>query len=186
MRRQATLGALLLIVLGVALGATVFRSDIAQATGLKQSQSVIVDNTAAEAVPVREQAALQPVQVRGFGTFAKDATFTGDVTLYTVPAGKTLVLDSFSFQTALDPNDHLIDGRLDVELASSTNEFLLNQPAVDEGLTTLGARVFAGAAQLTLYAGPGTDVLASAARGGSDLGGTGVVFSISGHLVNTP
>ena len=33
MRRQATLGALLLVVLGVALGATVFRSDIAQATG---------------------------------------------------------------------------------------------------------------------------------------------------------
>jgi len=55
MRRQATLGALLLVVLGVALGATVFRSDIAQATGLKQSQSVIVDNSPAEAVPVREQ-----------------------------------------------------------------------------------------------------------------------------------
>jgi hypothetical protein len=54
MRRQAT-GALLLVTVGIILGATVFRSDIAQATGLKQSQSVIVDNAPAQAVPVREQ-----------------------------------------------------------------------------------------------------------------------------------
>jgi hypothetical protein len=39
--------------LGVALGATVFRTDIAQATGL--AQSVTVDNTPAQAVPVRER-----------------------------------------------------------------------------------------------------------------------------------
>jgi hypothetical protein len=55
MRRQAGIGALLLVCVGVVLGATVFRSNIAQATGLKQSQSVIVDNTAANPVPVREQ-----------------------------------------------------------------------------------------------------------------------------------
>jgi hypothetical protein len=36
MRRQAVIGALLLIGLGIALGATVFRADIAQATGLAQ------------------------------------------------------------------------------------------------------------------------------------------------------
>jgi len=55
MRRQASIGALLLVCVGIVLGATVFRADIAQATGLKQSQSVIVDNTADNAVPVREQ-----------------------------------------------------------------------------------------------------------------------------------
>ena len=55
MRRKAVISALLLVAVGVVLGATVFRTDIAQATGLKQSQSVIVDNTAAQAVPVREQ-----------------------------------------------------------------------------------------------------------------------------------
>ena len=53
MRRNAIIGALLLIVVGVALGATVFRTDIAQATRL--AQSVTVDNTPAQAVPVREQ-----------------------------------------------------------------------------------------------------------------------------------
>ena len=53
MRRQALIGALLLVGVGVVLGATVFRTDIAQATGL--AQSVTVNNTPAEAVPVREQ-----------------------------------------------------------------------------------------------------------------------------------
>src|SRR6266542_2972454 len=52
-RRQAIIGALLLIGVGVVLGATVFRTDIAQATGL--AQSVTVANTADNPVPVREQ-----------------------------------------------------------------------------------------------------------------------------------
>ena len=53
MQRKATISALLLVCVGVVLGATVFRTDIAQATGL--AQSVTVNNTPAEAVPVREQ-----------------------------------------------------------------------------------------------------------------------------------
>jgi hypothetical protein len=53
MKRQTGIGALLLVSVGVVLGATVFRSDIAQATGL--AQSVTVNNTPAQAVPVREQ-----------------------------------------------------------------------------------------------------------------------------------
>lgn len=44
MQRHAVIGALLLVGLGVALGATVFRTDIARATGLAQP-----------AQPVREQ-----------------------------------------------------------------------------------------------------------------------------------
>jgi hypothetical protein len=53
MQRRATISALLLVGVGIVLGATVFRTDIAQATGL--AQSVTVNNTAAQAVPVREQ-----------------------------------------------------------------------------------------------------------------------------------
>jgi len=53
MRQRALIGALLLIAVGVVLGATVFRTDIAQATGL--AQGVTVTNTPAQAVPVREQ-----------------------------------------------------------------------------------------------------------------------------------
>jgi hypothetical protein len=53
MRRRAMIGWLLLIGVGVVLGTTVFRIDIAQATG--RAQSVTVDNTTANPVPVREQ-----------------------------------------------------------------------------------------------------------------------------------
>jgi hypothetical protein len=53
MRRRVIIGALLLIGVGVVLGTTVFRTDIAQATGL--AQSVTVNNTAADPVPVQEQ-----------------------------------------------------------------------------------------------------------------------------------
>jgi hypothetical protein len=53
MRQRTSIGALLLVLVGVVLGATVFRSDIAQATGL--AQSVTIDNTATNPVPVREQ-----------------------------------------------------------------------------------------------------------------------------------
>jgi hypothetical protein len=50
MRRRGTIGALLLVSVGIVLGTTVFRSEIAQATGL--AQSVTVANTP---LPVREQ-----------------------------------------------------------------------------------------------------------------------------------
>ena len=53
MRRHGAIGALLLICVGVVLGVTVFRTDIAQATGL--AQSVTVNNTAGNPVPVRDQ-----------------------------------------------------------------------------------------------------------------------------------
>jgi FlaG/FlaF family flagellin (archaellin) len=53
MHRPALIGAVLLVAVGVVLGTTVFRTEIAQATGL--AQSVTIDNTAANPVPVREQ-----------------------------------------------------------------------------------------------------------------------------------
>jgi hypothetical protein len=53
MRRRAITGALLLIGVGVVLGATVFRTDIAKAAGLAQSVTVV--NTPANPVPVKEQ-----------------------------------------------------------------------------------------------------------------------------------
>ena len=57
MQRPALIGALLLVVAGVVLGATVFRTDIAQATGL--AQAVTVNNTPANPVPVHEQGTAQ-------------------------------------------------------------------------------------------------------------------------------
>ena len=118
MRRKSLIGALLLVSIGVILGATVFRTDIAQATGL--AQGVTVTNTPAQAVPVREQAldgqnirvheegtanvnvsnsltvneAGTPVQAQQTFFFAGDPS--EDAT-YTVPNGKRLRIDLITF-----------------------------------------------------------------------------------------
>src|SRR5437016_6279236 len=56
MPRRGIFAALLLVGIGVVLGTTVFRDDIAQATGLAPApQSVTVVNTSTSPVPVREQ-----------------------------------------------------------------------------------------------------------------------------------
>jgi hypothetical protein len=101
---------LLLVTIGVLLGATVFRADIAQATGL--AQAVTVSNTAAQAVPVREQnldggnikvheqgtvlarSADQEVSATAAANASLSDTCGG--TLYTVPAGKQLVVKYIS------------------------------------------------------------------------------------------
>src|SRR5262245_53140266 len=90
MKRQAGVGALLLVCVGVVLGATVFRSDIAQATGLAQGVTVV--NTPQQAVPVREQ-----------GTANVNVTNTLDVRdVAQEPASKvTLVPEGDSFPTPI-------------------------------------------------------------------------------------
>jgi hypothetical protein len=111
MRRRALIGALLLIGVGVVLGATVFRTDIAQATGL--AQSVTVTNTAANPVPVTGTVGVQgtpsvkvvdqrePFETRldlslGDGDFGDGANFT-------VPTGKRLVVEFISARVTLPP-----------------------------------------------------------------------------------
>jgi hypothetical protein len=118
MKRQAGIGAMLLVCVGVFLGATVFRSDIAQATGL--AQSVTVNNTPAEAVPVREQNldANGNVRVHEQGVVRDDhtnitfhaQTDSGTPTnclnddIYTVPAGKQFVAQFVSINSATGTN----------------------------------------------------------------------------------
>ena len=84
MRRQAIIGALLVFGVGVVLGTTVFRADIAQATGL--AQSITVNNTPAQAVPVREQNldSSQNVKVHEQGTANVNVT-NSSLTVATPP-----------------------------------------------------------------------------------------------------
>ena len=81
MRRRAITGALLFIGVGVVLGATVLRTDIAQATGL--AQAVTVDNTAANPVLVKEQRADANgnIKVHEQGTAAVHEQGTANVNL---------------------------------------------------------------------------------------------------------
>jgi hypothetical protein len=128
MRHQAIIGGLLIVAVGVVLGATVFRTDIAQATGL--SPSVTVANTASNPVPVLEQnvdgknirvheegtanvnvsgtastrsadnPAFQPVRlVTGGLCGSNDQCDNGPG--FTVPAGKTLVVEFASLYALL-------------------------------------------------------------------------------------
>jgi hypothetical protein len=98
MRRRALMGALLLIALGVALGATVFRTDIAQATGLaKEPIPVIVQNTP---LPVHEQGTVAvrsaDEEVSVTRTVQAGGTLCPINGIYTVPAGKELVVEYIS------------------------------------------------------------------------------------------
>ena len=73
MRQRALIGALGLILVGVVLGATVFRADIAQATGMAQPQQVVVANTP---LPVQQQGTAN-VNVTNSLSVASPAPITG-------------------------------------------------------------------------------------------------------------
>lgn len=181
MRRPVAYIALAMLV-GIILAATVLRNEAAQAKSL--AQSVLIGNTAAAPVPVKST--LQPVQAFVFGGFPTGERFSSEETLYTVPAGKTLVIESFTVGSNMSADDRFMHAVLQFELSGFSNNFdWFVQPA-DEGVASTGARVFRGSMQLTAYAGPGTTVTAEAVREGPNLSGTSVSFQIAGHLIDTP
>jgi hypothetical protein len=109
MRQRALIGAIGLVLVGVVLGATVFRSDIAQATGL--AQSVTVNNTSSNPVPVHEQGTAnvsvvdnhEPFQ-RALNLNLSDGQFSDDA-LFTVPAGKRLVVQYIAVSAFVPPDE---------------------------------------------------------------------------------
>jgi hypothetical protein len=123
MHRTAFVGAVVLVGVGVVLGATVFRTDIAQATGL--AQSVTVNNTAADPVPVREQnldangnvrVAVQGAirEARTDITFSAESntgflTDCGNNSIYQVPAGQQLVAQFMSIDSAVETDTATAD-----------------------------------------------------------------------------
>jgi hypothetical protein len=182
MRKAAMVSALLCASL---LGATLFRERVVEAA--RRILPVKVMNTSAEAVPVREQATLQPVQVFVFGSFPAGERFSSEETLYTVPDGKTLVIEAFSSSSNMAATDRFNGARLGAQLTGLSDEFTWFLHPTDEGVNAdTGARIFRGSAQVTAYAGPGTTVVAQASREGAALSGTAVSFRIAGHLVDTP
>jgi hypothetical protein len=168
MRRNATIGALLLIAVGVALGATVFRTDIAQATGL--AQAVTVDNTAANPVPVREQNLDSgSIKVREQGTVKVTADeepyehvdffnqtaatctqFVCHVTFPAVPAGKRLVITYASARWALTAGGNFAIATVGINGNDSTDPQILLPAAVQVGTVN-----WVAAGPVTLYAEAG-------------------------------
>jgi hypothetical protein len=183
--RRVVIPTVVLLLCSVVLGATIFREQAAQAA--QAILQVRVMNTPAEAVPVREQATLQPVQALEFGSFPTGERFSSEVTLYTVPDGKTLVIEAFTAGSNMAAGDVFDEARLQVEVSGFSDGFTWYLHPVDQGVFGgTGARIFNGSDLVRGYAGPGTTVMASAVRDGTSLSGTSVEFRISGHLVNTP
>ncbi len=209
MRRHVIIGGLLLIGLGVILGATVFRTDIAQATGL--AQAVTVSNTPAQAVPVREQntdsSAGGAIAVHEQGTvkvsvsnnssdnvpyqhtidFNPDATICGSnllvcrVEFPAVPPGKRLILTYASAHYGLIPGGLFPS----VEIADSNSSFgstRIALPApVREG-TAGDTYVAAGPIKLYVEAGKTPTMLVA----GQYVSSTNTAnASLVGYLVST-
>jgi hypothetical protein len=174
MRRHAIIGALLLIGLGVALGATVFRTDIAQATGLAQSvtvtntpllvheqgtASVNVTNTS---VPVHEQgvASVQPAGTPLTVHFS-------NLSEYTVPAGKRFVIEYANGYS--NTSGYMV---LAVQGGGTSANHIL--PTTDASNEFVNRWVMSH--PVTIFAGPGAQLLAS--------GGTDAQITATGYLLD--
>ena len=178
MRKNAIFSALLVVAVGVTLGATVFRTDIAQATGL--AQAVTISNTPAQAVPVREQNldARGNIKVHEQGTADVNVTngslkvetdqvpyqhsvffnqttdtctqFVCDVNFPAVPTGKRLVVTYVSAQWALTSGGNFATAVVGV------NGNGINQPQVILPAAVLsGFSNWVAASPVTFYAEAG-------------------------------
>jgi len=128
---------------------------------------------------------IEPVQKSTFSSFATGERFTDEVTLYTVPAGKVLVIDAVTVSSVLSPSDRLFDATFNVMLDDPILPFEIRvQPAAEGVFTSTNGNVFSKTQAITAYAGPGTAVTARASRDGTSLSGTAILFGFAGHLVD--
>jgi hypothetical protein len=148
---------------------------VTNALKLDPSSSVTVGNTAANPVPVTVTA--QPVRQP---VHASSQLFNGDAdtasgVIYTVPAGKLLVIEFFSAE--LDPDSGIAYLFLATELSpgSSTLQHLLAPNHPD---------LFAVTHQVRIYAGAGTNVVAGFRMFDSEP--TSAKVMISGYLEDMP
>lgn len=98
MQRRVTIGALLLVGVGVLLGMTAVGSDLAQATGLAQTVTVV--NTPANPVPVVDDHANTTIHAQATGK-GNDCL---NLDIYTVPAGKQFVAQFVSVNDSTGTN----------------------------------------------------------------------------------
>jgi len=175
---------LLIVVCAAFLDATAFREQVAAAA--KDALLVIVANDPSQPVPVREQQRVTPVQQSTFGSFTSGEAFSSTVTLFTVPAGKVLVIESVSGGSNMQAADRLMAVEFFASYGDSI-DYVISLHPLDEGVfVPTGARIFKGTEVTTAYAGPGTTVTARRVRDGSVFSGTAVRFGISGRLIDAP
>jgi hypothetical protein len=127
---------------------------------------------------------LDPVQVSVFGTFATGSRFSDSgLVLYTVPAGKVLVVETVTTSSNTAAVDHMLDANFQLSLNGEFFNLYL-QPAAEGVFTSTSAAIFRGTQKVTGYAGPGSQVKVLATRDGASLSSTSVFFALSGHLID--
>ena len=181
MRRKAIFGALLLIALGVLLGGTVFRDQIANAKSL--AQSVFVSNTSANPVPVTS--ADDPGR-QAFAFFKSDSFGPDEDShhvSFTVPAGKRLVIESVSVNGLVDTGtgQKIVDAGVQAQVNGQLEDYIMAPQFT--GTSSSADDVYTVSQPTTIYADSGTDVLVFTARNTFN-GGAIMNVSVQGHLIN--
>jgi hypothetical protein len=129
---------------------------------------------------------LDPVQVSVFGSFAAGSRFSdSQLVLYTVPAGKVLVVDTLTASSNMAAVDHMLDALFELSLNGESFSVFV-QPVAEGIFTSTNTSVFRGTQKITAYAGPGTQVKALGTRDGASLSSTAVLFGLAGHLIDAP
>ena len=189
-------GIITLAVIAVISSPVVGLADSAK----KAIQEVLVSNDAAHPVPVQLQGTtdvnvvnaqivtVTPVQKTAFGTFPSGNRFSDDIVLYTVPAGKQLIIENVSIASNLTgPDQHLMH----VLFSADSSDFIpytFNVQPVAEGFfSSTGANIFRATVQATAYVAAGKNLSARGTRDGADiahLDSLGVGFA--GRLVDAP
>jgi hypothetical protein len=173
----------LVLVIGLLYGGL----GVADAT--PPTQDVVVTNTPTSPVPVQEQGtvtvssadnpALQPVEV----THGGPTSTGGPGLLYTVPAGKELVVDQVS-ASSQQPIDAPVPAALMYVNSGPDTLFRTNVP-VAQSWSNLTENFFVGSEQTQFYAPPGSNLVCN--LGFSSVGPTIIAYcSFAGHLVDLP
>jgi hypothetical protein len=180
MRRVAFLSVLLLIT-GVMLGGTVFHDPVASVAAAVD-KTVFVTNGVDHPVPVTSSD--DPAR-QAFAFFKNDSWDSGDDShsvVFTVPAGKRLVIQAVSIQALLDPNgQQLITAVVQAVVNGQIEDYLM--APIFTGKATIGLNVYTVSQPTTIYADGGTEVRAGAAKSGFS-GGGALNVSIHGYLID--
>ncbi|HEY7171594.1 MAG TPA: hypothetical protein VH417_12160 [Vicinamibacterales bacterium] len=186
----------------------------ATASAKKAIQEVLVANDSAHPVPVQTQGTSEvqvvnmvpvlpqgtadvnvvhvptvtPVQKIAFGTFAVGSRFSDEIVLYTVPAGKLLIIEGVSIASNLTgPDQHLTHVLFSANAGDVVAYTINTQPVAEGFFASTGANIFRATQQVTAYAAAGTDVTARGTRDGNDVAHLdSLQVGFAGRLVDVP
>lgn len=148
--------------------------------------------TASSPVPVQavDSPARQPFQASVGVNIADGSFFSGDITGFSVPRGKRLILETATFDIQLPSPQQVIAPEVRVTGAGATVEF----PVVVQTEGTIPVLVngqaqnqtqYSGSQHISFVADSGTDVFFSVVRSANSQAVTGI-FNVAGYLVDTP